>query len=191
LAALGTFIALWIWALHYQPIRIDGGLGGAGRITGGEWGFDPDKQIDNVLGTEYDVAYPKPGVRLGLGLSLRNAGHHGVRVSRVGFDLGPTVTWVRESTYVSGNPSGSGLPMVAFKPFTLKPGTSRDFIVVLTVDACPSGYAPVTQSAGSGVFGSVRVFSRAFGIHHQSDLALYNEALRIDGWPMCRPVGSR
>jgi hypothetical protein len=35
------------------------------------------------------------------------------------------------------------------------------------------------------------VFSRAFGIHHQSDLALYNEALRIDGWPMCRPVGSR
>jgi hypothetical protein len=187
--ALCVFIGLWIWALHYQPLGINRELGGAGRLTAAEPGpLSPDARLSNFLGTEYVVRYPHAGDHIGLGFSIHNAGRHDVTVTDVHLLRNSVATWVRETVFMAPNGNGSLFGRVPFRRFTLRAGETREFVAVLSVGKCPTGMKPIRANAGFGGFQSVSVSSEAFGVHRRSDLKLAEQALSIEGWPLCEAI---
>jgi hypothetical protein len=193
-AGVSVCVALWIWALHYQPVQWDGGLDGAGHLSPPVVGvFTADQTHDNVLGSEFEITHVQPGGMVGLGLGIGNTGSHPVRVTAVHiFDQAP-FPWVHESAYMSDGASGSGGPMVPFRPVTLKPHAHLDLIAAMTIDACPTGLIRPTGELGKTSFLGVRVEFEAFGVHHSTEIENPRSVLSLDGWPLCgrpRPAAS-
>jgi hypothetical protein len=109
-------------------------------------------------------------------------------VTGVQIPLSEDLTWITERAYMSGSPSGSGLPTVPFHRFTLKPGQGRDLIVTMTFGPCPAGLTQISGNEGDSVFSGASVTSSAFGVNHATLVRTDRTVLSVQGWPGCKPL---
>jgi hypothetical protein len=185
-AVAGLVVVGVLWARHYQPLGSGGGWYGAGRVSeGDQFMLRPDREITNVMGTEYVVTEPKPGDRVGLVVPITNTGRYPIRIVAVQApftrDQVTDVQAFRSKDLWTG-----GAPFVRLRPFTLGPGKTRGIAVAVRVSCRVGPWQAASPQEGSASITatSVRVTYRFLGFTAATRIPL-DYALTLQNPPRC------
>lgn len=185
-AVAGLVVVGVLWARHYQPLGAGSGWYGAGRVSeGDQFMLRPDREITNVMGTEYVVTEPKPGDRVGLVVPITNTGRYPIRIVAV---QAPFTRYhvTGAQAFRSRDLWTGGAPFVSLRPFTLGPGKTRGIAVAARV-TCRSGHRQALspqKGSASVTATSVRVTYRFVGFTTATRIPL-DYPLTLQNPPQC------